>query len=448
MKIAIIGGVAAGTSAAAKAQRVNSDAEIVLFERDKDISYAGCGLPYYISGISSSRDSVVINTPQDFEKKYNVDVRIRHEVTEIISDKKIIKYRNLAKEEAGEYSYDKLIITTGASPILPPIPGIKLNNILPLRSVSDADQIKKRIDNDNIQRVSIIGAGFIGLEMAESFKKLGLEVTVIEKLTHVLPQFSSNMAEIIEEHLQENGVKLILDDGVKEFTGDNRVEKLHTEKGKKISTDLVLISIGIKPNVELARRAGIKIGDSGALAVNKKMETSLKDTYAAGDCAESLDLLSGKAAWVPLGSTANKQGRVAGENAAGGNYEHDGILKTGITKIFELAAARTGLSERECRENSIDHITSRIKSVNHADYYPGMERIHISGIFEKKNGRIIGAEVIGKAGADKRIDVLSTAIYSKLTARDLFQLDLAYAPPYSIPKDPVAVLGMISEKKL
>lgn len=448
MKIAIIGGVAAGTSAAAKARRVDSNTEIVLFEKDKDISYAGCGLPYYISGVTSTRDKVVINTPEEFIKKYEVDVRVRHEVTEILPGKKLLKYKDLDQEKTGEYRYDKLIITTGASPVIPSIPGIELDNILQLRTVGDADRIKNIIEDQNPDKATIVGAGLIGLEMAESFKESGLEVTVIEKLPHVLPQFSADMAEIVEEHLKEKGVKLILGDGVKEFTGNKTVKKIYSEKGQKIETDLVLISIGIRPNVELAEKAGIKIGKTGAIAVNKKMETSQPDIYAAGDCAESIDLITEKPVWVPLGSTANKQGRVAGENATGGNYEHDGILKTGITKIFDLTVARTGLSEKEAKEEGFDVITTKIKAANHAGYYPDLERLHLKGVFDKKTGRIIGAEVIGKTGADKRIDVLSTAIYSKLTARDLFQIDLAYAPPYSTPKDPVAVLGMVAEKKL
>lgn len=448
MKIAIIGGVAAGTSAAAKASRENSEAEIVLFEKDRDISYAGCGLPYYISGITPTRNKVVINTPEKFAEKYGVDVRTGHEVTKIDPDNKEIEFTILDSGEKGVYKYDRLIITTGASPVMPPIPGIELENIVPLRTVSDADRIKEILKKGEYKKVAIVGAGLIGLEMAESFKELGLEVTVIEKLPQVLPQFSADMAEIIKDHLKDKGVSLILDDGVKEFKGNMRVKKIFTESNKEIDVDLVLVSIGIRPNTKLAQSIGLKIGPTGAIAVNKRMETSISDIYAAGDCAESVDLVTGKPVWVPLGSTANKQGRVAGENAAGGNYEHEGVLKTGITKIFDMTAARTGLSEKEAEEEGFNVVPVKIKAANHAGYYPGLERVHIKGIFEKDTGRILGAEVIGKAGADKRIDVLSTAIYSKMTARDLFQVDLAYAPPYSTPKDPVAVLGMVAEKKI
>jgi len=448
MKIAIVGGVAAGTSAAAKARRNNKNAEIVIFERDSDISYAGCGLPYYISEVTEGREKVIINTPEGFAEKYKIDVRTKHEVLNVNSEEKSLKYKNLETDEVDDYNYDKLIITTGASPIMPPIPGHELENIVPLRTVNDADRIKNIIDKQNPKKAVIVGAGLIGLEMAESFKESGLEVGVIEKLPHVLPILSDEMSEIVEEHLREKNVDLTLDDGVSEFKGDGEVEKVVTESGKELEADLVLLAIGVKPNAELAKKAGVEIGNTGAIAVNEKMETSKKDIYAAGDCAESKDLITGNPAWVPLGSTANKQGRTAGENVTGGNARHKGILKTGITKIFDLAVSRTGLLASEARENGFEVEEVKIKGVDHAGYYPDLNELHLKGVFDKETNKIIGAAVIGENGADKRIDVLSTAIYSGLTANDLFQIDLAYAPPYSTPKDAAAVLGMVAEKKL
>ena len=448
MNIAIIGGVAAGTSAAAKARRENNNAEIVLFEKGENISYAGCGLPYYISGVIDNKEKLITFTPKEFIKKYNVDIRIKHEVTEIIPEKKLIKYKNYNQGTANTYNYDKLIITTGARPIIPKIPGIKLNNIFTLRSLAEGETIKNKIAKQNISKVTIIGAGLVGMEMAESFKKTGLEVTLVEKAPTVLPQISNEMSEIVEKHLKEKDIKLILADGVKEFAGTNKVETVFTEKNKKIPSDLVLISIGIKPNIEMAQNSGIKIGNTGAIAVNNKMETSHFDIFAAGDCAESKNLIINKMDWVPLGSTANKQGRVAGENAAGGNNEHLGILKTAITKIFELTVARTGLTLKEAEKEGFDVITTKIDTRNQAGYYPGVKKISLKGIFDKKSKRVLGAEVIGKKGVDKRIDVLSTAIYSNLTTKDLVDIDLAYAPPYSTPKDPVAILGMVAGKKL
>jgi len=265
---------------------------------------------------------------------------------------------------------------------------------------------------------------------------------------HVLPNISSDMAEKVEEHLESKGVNLILGDGVQKFQGQDEIESVITQSGEKIKADLVLLSLGIRPEVELAKKAGIELGETGAIKVNEKMETSLEDIYSAGDCAESVDILTNKAVWIPLGSTANKQGRIAGENAAGGDYSHRGIMKTGISKIFGYTVATTGLSKKEAEENGFNPIEISFKAANHAGYYPDVSKLYIKGIFDKEDGKILGAEVIGEAGADKRIDVLSTAIYSGLKAKDLFQIDLAYAPPYSSPKDPVAILGILAEKKL
>ena len=314
--------------------------------------------------------------------------------------------------------------------------------------MESADQIKVAVSREEIKKATIIGAGLIGLEMAESFSELGIEVTVIELEDQVLPPFSKEMAEIVAEHLKEKGVELILDDGVDHFEGQNRVEKVVTASGREVEADLALLSIGVKANSKLAEEAGIEIGETGAIKVNEKLETSNKDIYAAGDCAESTDLLTNNDVWIPLGSTANKQGRTAGENAAGGDYKHYGILKTGITKIFDLTVARTGLSLEEAKKEDIDAVAVKIKAHNHASYYPGTAPIHLRGIFDRENGVIVGAEVIGGNGADKRIDVLATAIYNRMTAGELFQVDLAYAPPYSGPKDAVAILGMVAEKKL
>lgn len=448
MKIAVIGAVAAGTSAAAKARRTNKDAEIVIFEKDTDISYAGCGLPYYISGVTPSRDKVVMNTGEDFAEKYGVEVRLEHEVTEIDTDNRKLKFKNLAAGTRGEYQYDKLIIATGASPIKPPFEGIELDNIFTLRSVKSADKIKAAVEKENNNRAVIIGAGLIGLEMAESFSEIGMDVTVIELQDQVLPQFSSEMAEIVADNLRKRGVNLILADGVDHFEGNGKVEKVITESGRELKTDLALLSIGVKANSKLAAEAGVEVGETGAVKVNEKLKTNKPDVFAAGDCAESTDLLTNKDVWVPLGSTANKQGRTAGENAAGGEAKHYGILKTGITKIFDLTVARTGLTLSEAEEEGIDAAEVKIKAHNHASYYPGTDSIHLKGIFDKENGVIVGAEVIGGDGADKRIDVLATAIYNRMTADELFQVDLAYAPPYSGPKDAVAILGMVAQKKL
>ncbi|MCF8009260.1 MAG: FAD-dependent oxidoreductase [Halanaerobiales bacterium] len=446
MKIVIIGGVAAGTSAAAKASRTNSEAEIVLFEKDKDISYAGCGLPYYISEVTPKRSRVVMNTPQDFEDKYGVDVKTEHEVLKIDKENKTITYKNLQNDQKGTCQYDRLIITTGAKPIVPPIDGIQLENIHPLRSIQDADLIKEKIKGK--KRVSIIGAGLIGLEMAESFSELGLEVTVLELQDKILPPFDQSITKYVDQHLRDKGVNLILGDGVHSFKGEKKVQKVMTSSGKKIDTDFVLLSLGVKPEVSLAKEAKISIGSTGAIEVNERMETNIDDIYAAGDCAETINVLTDQRVWVPMGSTANKQGRVAGDNAAGGISCHLGVFQTAITKIFDFTVAMTGLNEKQAKNNGYDPLVVMITGSNHASYFPNFKKMKIRGVFDKNTHRIIGAQIEGEDRVDKRIDVISTAIYSELKAEDLFQIDLAYAPPHSTPKDPVAVLGMVAEKKM
>ncbi len=387
-------------------------------------------------------------TADSFSEKYNVELKIKHEVKKINPDKKMLYYQDLAEDKEGSYEYDKLIIATGARAIKPPFKGLDLENIYTLRSVESADQIKEAVDSGEIKKATIIGAGLIGLEMAESFSELGIEVTVVELQEQVLPQFSKEMADLVADHLREQGVELILGDGVDHFEGSRSLEKVITSSGKEVESDLALLSIGVKANSKLAEEAGVEIGETGAIKVNERMETNIKDIYAAGDCAESTDLMTNKNVWIPLGSTANKQGRTAGENAAGGSAEHYGILKTGITKIFDLTAATTGLSLEEAEKEDIDAVEVKIKARNHAGYYPGAEPINLKGVFDRENGVIVGAEVIGGSGSDKRIDVLATAVYNRMTADELFQVDLAYAPPYSNAKDPVAVLGMVAEKKL
>mgnify|MGYP006277883007 CR=1 FL=1 len=446
MKIAIVGGVAAGTSAAAKASRTNDDAEIVLFEKGEEISYACCGLPYYISNVTKSRGKVVLNTPEEFEKKYGITVKTKHEVIDIDKDNKTLKFKDLENDKEGNYEYDKLILATGAIPIIPPIEGIKLNNIHALRTVKDADFIKEKAKE--FEKVAIIGAGLIGLEMAESFSELGKEVTVIELMDTILPQFSEEITKYVDEHLREQGVNLVLGDGVNSFRGDEAVEEIVTSSGKKIETDFVLLSLGIKPEVTLAKKAGVGIGKTGAIEVNERMETNVEGIYAAGDCAETINLVTDQRVWMPMGSTANKQGRVAGENAAGGDNHHLGVYQTAITKIFDFTVAKTGIDEREAKDNGFDPLVVTITGANHAHYFPNFKKMKIRGVFDKKSHRIIGAQIEGESKVDKRIDVLSTAIYSELRAEDLFQIDLGYAPPYSTPKDPVAVLGMVAEKKL
>ena len=448
MKIVVVGGVAAGTSAAARARRVNPEAEIILFEKDKNISYAGCGLPYYISGVTPERSQLIMNTPEEFREKYEVEVKISHEVTSIHPENKSIEYEDLVHDRIGQEKYDKLILATGAKPLTPPIPGINLERVLPLRTLQDGDRIKRMTGHQNVKKAVIVGGGYIGLEMAEAFDKLGMDISLIEMREQVMPLINAELADKIESHLQDRGVKLYTGEAVKEFVGDGIVSGVVTDKDRLIQADLVLFAIGVRPVTELAAQAGIELGLRNAIRVNHRMETSLRDVYACGDCAQSINLVSGRPVWVPLGSTANKQGRVAGTNAAGGSGSHFGILATSITKVFDLTIATTGIKEEEAEEAGFDPVSVTVNVPNHAGYYPGFKNFVLRGIFDRNSGRLLGAEALGKSGVNKRIDVLASAIYSELTAEDLFQLDLSYAPPYSTPKDAVSILGMVAGKKI
>lgn len=448
MKLIVIGGVASGTGAAARATRVNPDVEVTLYEKDDDISYAGCGLPYYISGVIEERSSVIINSPEKFSDKYGINLKSSHEVTKIDPENKKIYYKDLVNDQEGTDSYDSLIIATGAEPIMPPIPGIELENIVPLRTVDHADRHRRIATNSGVNRVTIVGAGLIGMEMSEAYTELGLEVTIVEKQEHILPLINSELSEKVENHCREKGVDFYLGQGVTEFKGEGKVEKVVLDSGKELATDMVLMAIGVRPVSGLAAEAGIELGVKDSIKVNGYMETNLDDIWACGDCVQSVNLVSGHPAWVPLGSTANKQGRVAGENAVGGDNFHRGILGTGITKVFDYCVATTGIKEAEAESAGFEPFSIMIKAPNHSGYYPGFEYFSLRGIFDKKTGRILGAEGVGRSGVDKRMDVLATAIYAEQTADDLFQIDLGYAPPYSVPKDPVAILGMLAKKKI
>ncbi|MDE0563016.1 FAD-dependent oxidoreductase, partial [Exiguobacterium sp. B2(2022)] len=354
MKLVIIGSVAAGTSVAAKARRNNENAQITIYDRDYDISYSGCGIPYYVGGEVESRDDL---TPRDaafFKKRYNIDVMTRHNVTTVDKDAKTVTVENLETGDTFTDSYDILVLATGATSIIPPIPGVKSDNVFPIRNIQHAEATRSFVDSTSPKHATIIGAGFIGLEMAEQLKLRGVDVTIIERVPQVMPPLDKDMACRVEEHLEKNGIELMLGETVTELVGDGHVERVVTESGKTIETDFVILSVGVRPNVELAMNMGVELGETGAIAVNERMETNIPDVYAAGDVAESFSIVTGKPIWRPLGSTANKMGRTAGDVITGGHLEHRGILGTGIFKVFGLAVAQTGLSEKEARELGYD----------------------------------------------------------------------------------------------
>ncbi len=443
MKIIIIGAVAAGTSAAAKARRNNENAEIVIYEKDHYISYSGCGMPYYIGGEVESADELTPRDPAFFKSKYNVDIYISHEVLAISPEEKTVTVKNLTTGEVFTDYYDKLVIATGAKATIPPIEGSKNKHVFTLRNIGDMNRIKKFIVTNSPNTAVIIGTGFIGLEMCENLKALGLDVILIERLPQVTPALDSDMAVHLQKHIEKNGVTVLTSASATEITENSVV----LSDGKEIKADMVLISTGVRPNTELAKVAGIELGVAGAIRVNTKMETNLPDIYACGDCTEQFHVVTGKPVYRPLGSTANKTGRIAGDRLTGGDLEFRGVLGTGIFGIFGMTVGQTGLSEREAKEQGYDVAVCHNIKPNKPDYMGGKEMV-IKGIADKSDGRLLGVQIVGYEGVDKRLDVFVTAITYKAKVEDLFHLDLAYAPPFSTTKDPVMYTGMILDNAI
>lgn len=444
-KIVVVGGVAGGAGAATKARRVDETAEIIIFERSAYVSFANCGLPYHIGGQIPERDNLFLVSPDRFKKWYNIDARINHEVIKIDRTNRRVQVINHTTGETFWETYDKLIIATGGSPLKPLIPGIELENIHNLWTVQDMDNILQALANPAIKKATVIGAGFVGLEMVEAFVNRGLEVTLIEKDKQILPAIDHEMTKKLQTELEEKNIKIVLGQGVARFEGkDGKVARAVLDIGTSIETDLVVVSIGVKPNLQILEDAGIRIGSAGGVVVNDYMQTNDPHIYAAGDIVESTHLVTGKKVRMPLAGPANKQGRVAGTNAAGGKLKFKGVLGTFIVKIFDMVAAKTGLSEREIAKEKIDYFISYSATKSHSGYYPGAEWMIIKLLVEKSTGRLLGAQIVGAKGVDKRIDVLATSIYANLTVEDLENLDLAYAPPFSSAKDPVIIAGMVA----
>lgn len=447
-RIVIVGGVAGGASAAAKARRTDEGAQITVFERGPYISFANCGLPYYVSGEISDRDDLLLQTPESFKRRFNVDVKVNHEVTAIDRKDKSVTVKDLATGAETHYPYDKLVLSPGARAIRPQVPGVDAGNIFTLKTVPDADALKKFLLEKKPRRALVVGAGFIGLETAEGLVKLGIDTTVVELRDQVLPPLDPDMAVYVSNHLRSAGLNLVLGDGIKAFTGSPLVTGAELTSGKKLETDLVLMSAGVAPETELARAAGLVIGKSGGIEVNERMQTSDPDIYAAGDAAECVQLVNGRKVRMMLAGPANKQGRAAGANAAGADMKFDGALATAIVGTMGITAAKTGLSEREAAAEGIDYIAAVIHPGDHAGYYPGAEMLHLKVLSDRKTGRLIGSQVVGKKGADKRTDVIAAAIAGGMTAGQLAALDLAYAPQFGSAKDPAIVAGMVLENQL
>ena len=443
MRLLVIGAVAAGTSAAAKARRNSEEAQIIIYEKDSFISYSGCGMPYYLGGEVESADELTPRDPAFFKAKYNVDVRIRHEVLAIKPDEKTIDVRNLETGETFTDRYDKLVIATGATAVVPPIGGASLPHVFTLRNIGDMNRIKAFIDVRHPKTAAIIGTGFIGLEVCENLEKLGINVTLLEKLPQVTPGLDSDMAVYVRTHIEEHAVSVLAGVGVTEISPNS----VRLSGGRAVDADLVLLAAGVRPDTKLAAQAGIELGVAGAIHVDTKMRTSLPDIYACGDCIEQFDVVTGRPVYRPLGSTANKTGRIAGDSVTGGDLEFRGILGTGIFRIFDLTVAQTGLSEREARELGFDTVVCHNIKPSRPEYMGGKEMV-IKGVADRASGRLLGVQIVGFDGVDKRIDVFVTAISFKANVEDLFHLDLAYAPPFSTTKDPVMYTGMILDNAI
>jgi CoA-dependent NAD(P)H sulfur oxidoreductase len=448
MRIIIIGGVAAGTKAAAKAHRVDPNNEIIIYQDEAEVSYSACGLPYVISGVIDDEKKIVIRQPEDFAKE-GIKVFTRHRVTNIDTKRQQLTVRNLKNYADEVVDYDRLILATGACPIVPNVEGITLEGVLTLRNISDLGRFKTLLNMIQPKKAVIIGAGYIGLELAEAFHERSIKTTIVEKAARILPRFDPEMAQPVHDHLLENQVELKLGDGLAELHGENgRVIAIKTESGKMIPGDLVVIAIGVKPNVELAKAAGIELGKTGAIAVDSRMETRTPGIFAAGDCCETINRITDKPIWMPLGDIANLQGRVAGENVAGGNVHFPGVFGTAIFKTFKLTVAITGLSEQSAQKSGFETVSIVMTGTDRARYYPGRQEFSLKLIADRKDGRLLGAQAVGSGNVDKMIDIVATALLGKLTCADLENADLAYSPPFSPVLSTIIVAAGILKSKM
>jgi NADPH-dependent 2,4-dienoyl-CoA reductase/sulfur reductase-like enzyme/rhodanese-related sulfurtransferase len=447
-RLLIVGGVAGGATAAARARRIDERAEIIVFERGEFVSFANCGLPYYIGQVIKDRNDLLVTTPEALRDRYRIDVRVFAEVTAIDRKKRRIAVKNLITKETYEEQYDKLILSPGAEPIKPPLDGIELDTVFSLRSIPDADRIDAFLKNRKPESAVVVGGGFIGLEMVENLVERGVKAVVLEMLNQVMPPLDYEMAAVVHGHLREKGVQLELENAAKSFAKKGSRTVVSTGKGHDIECDLVVLAIGVRPENRLAREAGLEIGERGGIKVDSTLRTSDPDIFAVGDAIEVRDFVSGQPTMTWLAGPANKQGRVAADNALGRSSVFRGTLGTAIAKVFDLAVSSTGASEKVLKRNNVPYLVSYTHSGSHASYYPGTEALSIKLVFSPSSGKVLGAQILGKKGVDKRIDVIATAIRGGMTVFDLEELELAYAPPYSSAKDPVNVAGFVASNIL
>lgn len=442
-KIIIVGGVAGGATAAARIRRLDEQAEIIVFERSGFVSYANCGLPYYIGGVIQDKEELTLQTPENFRERFRIDVRVRHEVTAIHPDKKTVSVKNLKTGEEFEENYDKLLLSPGARPVQPNLPGVGIDNLFTLRTVEDTLRIREFVLKEKPKSAVLAGGGYIGLEVAENLRELGMDVTIVQRPNQVLNPLDYEMATFVHAKMREKGIHLMLGHSVEGFEQKDSKTMVILKDGEPLKTDMVILAIGVAPDTHLAKEAGLTLGIKNSIVVNERMETSVPDIYAVGDAVEVHHRITGQKALISLAGPANKQGRIAADNICGGNSSYKGSQGSSVIKIFDMTVATTGLNEQAAKQAGIDCDKVYLSPASHASYYPGGTMMTMKVLFEKETYRLLGAQIIGYDGVDKRIDVLATAMAAGMSALELQDLDLAYAPPYSSAKDPVNMAGFM-----
>lgn len=444
-RIVIVGGVAGGATAAARIRRLDENAQITVFERSGYVSYANCGLPYFIGGTIKAEDDLVLQSPEGFFERFRIVVKVRHEVFRIDPASKSVSVRDLENGNEFDVEYDKLLLSPGAKPIIPPIEGINSERIFSLRTVEDTFGIHRFIDSEKPKSALIVGGGFIGIELAENLAELGIEVSIVDMQGQVMNQLDGDMAAFVHAKLRSKGVKLLLSKSVKAFETVGSTVKTLLDGGETVSAEMVALAIGVSPDTALAKDAGIALGVRGSILVNDRMGTSVEDIYAVGDAVQVKHFITGEPALIALAGPANKQGRIAADNICGKHSRYDGSQGSSVIKVFDMTVAATGINEKTAATNGIDYEKVFLSSANHAGYYPGGKVMTLKILFEKETDRLLGAQIVGYDGVDKRIDVIATAIRAGMKASELKNLDLAYAPPYSSAKDPVNMAGFMIE---
>lgn len=445
MKVVIVGGVAGGATAAARIRRLDESAQILVFERSGYVSYANCGLPYYIGGVITASEELTLQTPESFWERFRVEMKVRHEVTSIHPEQKTVTVRNLETGAVFEESYDKLLLSPGARPTQPDLPGIGLDRLFTLRTVEDTFRIHDFVRQQKPRSVVLAGGGFIGLELAENFREQGMEVTIVQRPRQLMSPFDPEMAAFLHAKMRKKGIHLMLGSSVEGFQEKSGTIQVLLKGEEPVSADMAVLAIGVTPDTPLAREAGLELGIKGSILVNDRMETSVPDIYAVGDAVQVKHFVTGEDALISLAGPANKQGRIAADNICGGDSRFSGSLGSSVIKLFDMTAACTGINERAARKAGIDCDKVYLSPSSHAGYYPGARVMTMKVLFEKGTFRLLGAQIVGYEGVDKRIDVLAAAIHAGMSAADLKELDLAYAPPYSSAKDPVNMAGFMIE---